>query len=167
MGRSTGVSWAAPIFSLFGTISAACCTIRNMLSKQRALSHRLFDVGLSRGSSNIPHFNFIFGAKRPIACLQLRARLPSPWIQWSQSSLLRPHSHGAAQRHNFAPQRSRLFRAPKFAPDARRNRLRDLVQRVCTVSLYSSLQGVSTIVYEYVQTRDAVASGALSVQVLA
>ena len=102
---------------------------------------RLFDVGLSRGSSNIPLFNTIFGAKRPIACLQLRARLPSPWIPWSQSSLLRPHSHGAAQRQNFAPQRSRLFRAPKFAPDARRNRLRDLVERVCTVSLYASLYG--------------------------
>ena len=60
---------------------------------KRAPSHRLFDVGLSRGSSNIPLFNIIFGAKRPIACLQLRARLPSPWIQRSQSSLLRSHSH--------------------------------------------------------------------------
>ena len=68
-----------------------------------------------------------FAANRPSFLLQLRPRQPSPWIQWSTSSLLRSHSHGAAQRQHFSPQRSRQFRAQVFAPDARRNRMRGLV----------------------------------------
>ena len=48
-----------------------------------ASSHRLFDVGLSRGSSTAPLLNTFFRIDRPPFFLQLRPRQPSPWIQWS------------------------------------------------------------------------------------
>ena len=72
VGRSTGVSWAAPIFSLFGNISAACCTIRKMLAKQarRAIDYSTWDFHVDQATflSSTPYlapnvgsrvFNFV------------------------------------------------------------------------------------------------------------
>ena len=97
--------------------------------------HEVLQMELSQQTRSEIFESTFFRIDRPIAFLQLRPRQPSPWIQWSTSSLLRSHSHGAVQRQQFSPQRSRQFRAQKFAPDARRNRLRDLVQRVRTASV--------------------------------
>ena len=72
---------------------------------------------------------------RRIACQQFRPCKPSHAIQWSTCTASQSWSFAACQRQHFSPHRSRQFRAPKFAPDARRNRLRDLVQRVCTASV--------------------------------
>ena len=72
---------------------------------------------------------------RRIACQQFRPCKPSHVIQWSTCTASQSWSFAACQRQHFSSQRSRQFRAPKFAPDARRNRLRDLVQRVRTASV--------------------------------